>query len=93
MPTEARRRDERLSLRATTQERALIQEAAAASGVDVTSFILSNAVLGARQVLADRNQFVLDDDALAAWEALNDRPARELPGLAALMNRPSPFVE
>lgn len=93
MPAEARRRDERLSLRATARERKLIQDAAAASDVDVTTFILSNALLGAQRVLADRTTFALDADALAAWESLNARPARELPGLAALMRRPSPFAD
>ena len=32
-------------------------------------------------------------EALAAWESINARRARELPGLAALMRRPSPFEE
>lgn len=93
MAIEARKRDERMSLRATAEERKLIKDAAAASGVDATTFVLSNAVLGARRVLADRNRFVLDSDALAVWEAINDRPARELPGLAKLMRRQSPFTE
>ncbi|MDN5860408.1 MAG: DUF1778 domain-containing protein [Pseudonocardia sp.] len=93
MAAEARKRGERLSLRATMEERKLIQDAAAASNVGVTTFILTNAVLGARQVLADRNRFALNEDTLAAWEALNDRPARELPGLARLLARPSPFAE
>jgi uncharacterized protein (DUF1778 family) len=75
------------------EQRKLIKDAAAASGVDATTFILSNAVLGAaRRVLADRNRFVLDPDALAVWEAVDDRPARELPGLAKLMRRQSSFT-
>ncbi|HEX3826344.1 MAG TPA: DUF1778 domain-containing protein [Sporichthyaceae bacterium] len=93
MAEAARRRDERLSLRATAEERRLIQQAAAVSEVDVTTFVLGNALAGARQVLADRDRFVLDADAAAAWESVNDRPARKLPGLAALMKRPSPFVD
>lgn len=91
--SEPRARDERLSLRATAAERRLIRDAAAASNVDLTTFVIGNAVLGARRVLADRQQFALDADALAAWEACNDRPARRLPGLAKLIRRPSPFTE
>jgi hypothetical protein len=42
-------------------------------------------------VLADRNQFTLDRDALDAWESVNEAPARDLPGLRELFDRPSPF--
>jgi hypothetical protein len=44
-------------------------------------------------VVADRDQFDLDAEALAAWEAINARPARDLPGLRRLMERPSPFTD
>jgi hypothetical protein len=43
-------------------------------------------------VLADREQFVLDADAQQEWERINSRPARSLPGLARLLERPSPFA-
>ena len=46
----------------------------------------------ARRLLADRTEFVLSREAADAWEAINRRPARDLPGLRALMERPSPFV-
>jgi hypothetical protein len=44
-------------------------------------------------VLADRDRFELDASAVEGWEAINARPARELPGLAKLMQRRSPFSE
>ena len=47
----------------------------------------------ARRVLADRDTFVLDSDAMAAWDKVNARKARDLPGLRNLMERPSPFAE
>jgi len=46
----------------------------------------------ARRVLADRNEFTLSSEAAEEWEKINDRPARDLPGLQALMARPAPFV-
>ncbi|MCY4481642.1 MAG: DUF1778 domain-containing protein [Spirochaetaceae bacterium] len=70
-----RRRNERIEVRATPEDRALIDRAAAA-----------------RQVLADRTDFVLSPEAAGAWDAINERPARDLPGLRLLMQRPSPFV-
>jgi len=49
--------------------------------------------LAAQRVLADREQFVLDTDAQQEWERINNRPARSLPGLMRLLERPSPFGE
>ncbi|WP_255003128.1 hypothetical protein [Cyanobium sp. HWJ4-Hawea] len=43
-------------------------------------------------MLADREQFLLDADGQKEWERINSRPARNLPGLARLQQRPSPFV-
>ncbi|MFT4189235.1 MAG: DUF1778 domain-containing protein [Aeromicrobium sp.] len=91
--TIARRRNRRMELRTTDEERELIDRAVAASGTDLTDFVVTHVSDAARRVLADRHVFELDDDALAAWEELNDRPARELPGVAALFRRPSPFSE
>jgi uncharacterized protein (DUF1778 family) len=91
--TESRRRNRRLELRATPDERDLIDRAVAATGSDVTEFVVGNAVEAARRVLADRDQFALPADAIEAWEAINARSAQDLPGLRRLMDRPSPFAK
>lgn len=91
--SEARRRDKRLELRTTAQEREIIDRAVVAADTDLTDFVLTNALIAAQRVLADRDRFVLDETALAAWEEINSRPARELPGLRDFMKRPSPFEE
>ena len=93
METVARRRSRRMDLRTTQEERELIERAVAATGTDLTEFVVSHAYDAARRVLADRDRFELDAAALDAWEAVNARPARELPGLAKLMQRRSPFSE
>ncbi len=94
MPPQAtRRRDKRLEVRITSEERVLFDRAVAASGTDLTDFVVANLTVAAQRVLADRTEFVLDDDSLAAWEAVNRRRARDLPGLRALMDRPSPFID
>ena len=93
MATETRRRSRRLELRTTPAERELIDRAVALTETDLTEFVVANAVEAARRALADRDRFELDGEALAAWEAINARRARELPGLAALMRRRSPFAE
>lgn len=90
---EVRRRNRRLELRTTPDERDLIDRAAAATSTGLTEFVVGSAVEAARRVLADRTQFELDPAATQAWEELNTRPARDLPGLRRLMERPSPFAE
>lgn len=94
MTTEGkRRRSERLEVRTTPEDRALIDGAVAASGTDLTEFVVMNLTVAARRVLADRSEFVLDSSFREAWEKINRRRARDLPGLRQLMQRPSPFVD
>lgn len=88
----SRRRSRRLDVRTTPEERELIDRAVAATGTDLTDFVVSSASEAARRVLAERERFTLDADALEAWEEVNARPARDLPGLRRLMDRPSPFA-
>lgn len=71
----------------------MIDRAVAALGTELTDFVVNNLTIAAQRVLADRAEFVLDDQALVAWESVNRRRARDLPGLRALMNRPSPFID
>ena len=93
MPTSPNRlRSERIEVRATPKERALIDRAVAAAGTNATAFVLSSVTTAARRVLADRTEFVLSPEAASAWETINERPARDLPGIRRLMQRPSPFV-
>lgn len=86
-----RTRSERLEVRTTKAERALIDRAVAEQGTDLTEFAISNLMVAARRVLADRTEFALGAESVEAWEAINRRRARELPGLRRLMERPSPF--
>ena len=69
----------RIELRATEDDSDLLDRAAAALGTDRSSFLLAQGRLAAQRVLADR-------------ELINGRPARSLPGLARLLERPSPFA-
>jgi uncharacterized protein (DUF1778 family) len=88
-----RRRSERLEVRTTPEDRALIDRAVEASGTDLTEFVVSNLTVTAHRILADRSEFVLDAESRQAWERVNRRKARDLPGLRDLMQRPSPFTE
>lgn len=88
-----RTRSERLEVRTTPAERSLIDRAVAEQGTDLTEFVVFNLTVAARRILADRTEFVLDSDATEAWESINRRKARDLPGIRTLMERPSPFVD
>lgn len=90
-PTRTRAR--RLEVRTTSEERELIDRAAAASGSDLTSFVVEHLTDAARRVLADRDRFELDPEAAAEWDRINDRAPAELAGLTRLLQRPSPFTE
>ena len=82
----------RIELRATEDDRDLLDRAATALGTDRSSFLLAQGRLAAQRVLADRDFFLLDADAQQEWERINSRPARSLPGLERLLERPSHFV-
>ena len=88
-----RTRSERLEVRTTPQDRALIDRAVAAAQTDLTSFVVSNLTVAANRVLADRTEFILDPAAQAVWDDINDREPQDLLGLRSLMDRPSPFTD
>ncbi len=81
----------RIELRASEGDRELLDRAAVVIGTDRSSFLLNQGRLAAQRVLANREQFVLDQRGLEEWEHINNRPAGELPGLIRLLQRPSPF--
>lgn len=93
MDTKIRRRNRRMDLRTTAEERELIDRAVRASGTDLTDFVITHASEAARRLLANRDRFHLDPSALKQWDDVNNRPARDLPGLRRLMQRRTPFTE
>jgi uncharacterized protein (DUF1778 family) len=83
----------RIELRATEDDRVLLDRAATVLGTDRSSFLLAQGRLAAQRVLADRQHFLLDADAQQEWDRINKRAARSLPGLSRLLERPSPFAQ
>lgn len=83
----------RIELRLSTDQKALIARAARARQQTQSEFMRESLEREARRALADRTQFVLDEEAWRAWEQINERPARELAGLRELIGRPSPFID
>lgn len=87
------RKDDRLELRLDPADRRLLDEAATASSMSVSAFVLTHATEAAREVLADRTSFVLPDERWDAFTELLDRDARPMSGLAAFLARPSVLDE
>jgi len=80
---------ERIGLRATPEQRSLLEAASKSEGSTVTDFVLKYATSAAENVLADRRVFTLDEQRWAEFTQLLDRPEREIPGLRDLMKAPS----
>lgn len=84
-------KSERFAVRLTPEQDALIRHAAEVEGLDLTSFTVRATVAHARDVLADRRHFVIDDAAWTEFNALLDRPVQFKEALAKMFAKPSIF--
>ena len=84
-------RTQRLGLRTTPAQVALIQRAAAVRGKSVTEFVLSSACEKAEQTLLDQRLFMVDEDVWLAFEEALDRPPRLNEALLSLISEPAPW--
>ncbi len=92
-PCMAAVKDSRLAVRLSSQQDALIRHAAEVEGTSITEFTVAAAVSHARDVLADRRVFAIDDAAWGEFLAALDRPVSPKPRLEKLMAEPSVFTE
>lgn len=92
MNTNTRSKSQRINLRATERQEAILRSAAEASHASLTDFILGSAVDHAERILADRRWFTATPEQYDAFVALLDRPV-DTTKLAALAARPSIFDE
>ena len=90
---ETRRKEDRLELRLEPANRRLLDEAAAASAMSTSAFVLSHATAAAQQVLADRTTFVLPAERWDAFVELLARGELPMPGLAAFLSGPGVLDE
>lgn len=81
----------RLELRLQPAQRRLLEEAARASAMSTSAFVVSHATAAAQRVLADRTHFVLPGDRWEAFVSLLDRDEQPMLGLAAFLARPTVF--
>lgn len=74
VPPAAVAKSQRINLRASARQEAILRQAAESANTSLTEFILSNAVAQAERVLADRRWFVVSEQQFADFEKLLDEP-------------------
>jgi uncharacterized protein (DUF1778 family) len=90
---DTQRKNERLGLRASERQRALLIAASQAEGTTVSDFVLRHATRAAEDVLADRRVFMTSAEVWDRFSAALDRPAGDVPGLGELMAAPTVLDE
>ncbi len=78
-------RSNRLGLRTTPAQAALIQIAAETMQKSVTEFVLSSACEKAEQTLLDQRFFMVDEQTWLQFEEALERPAQKKKGLQSLL--------
>ncbi len=82
-------RSERIEIRTTPSNKALLLRAATSSQKNVTEFLLEAGLHAAEEALVDRSLFLLDDAQWAAFQSVLDRPVTIKPRLAGLLREKS----
>jgi uncharacterized protein (DUF1778 family) len=80
---------ERLNLRLTPEQDAVVRRAAEARGESATEYVLRHAVEAAEADLADRRVFVVEDAAWDSLQALISAPPSRPERLVRLLATPS----
>jgi uncharacterized protein (DUF1778 family) len=79
----------RLNLRATKEQRIIIERGATVHGQKMTDFVVSSACEKAEQVLAEQRNFIVSRQKWEAFVEALDRPTVRHVRLSRLMSEPS----
>jgi uncharacterized protein (DUF1778 family) len=88
---EATTRDQAINIRASRQQRELIDRAAQVLGKSRSEFMLETICRQAEDVLINRTFFQLDDDVYFRFSAMLDAPAAPSNELRDLLRRKAPW--
>jgi uncharacterized protein (DUF1778 family) len=86
-------RSDRLQLRITPQQREVIESAAESRQETITDYVIRHAVSAAKNDLADRRYFAIDDAAWVEFNALLTGPPIHKPRLNKLLAQPGPWTD
>jgi uncharacterized protein (DUF1778 family) len=84
-------REHRWNLRVDREEDEIVRAASTAAGTSYSNFVRDAAVTEAQRIMADRTEFILDEEEWRQLNELLDRPPRVPSGLRDLFSRPSVF--
>jgi uncharacterized protein (DUF1778 family) len=84
-------KEDRLQIRINPADKALLERAAAASHLNVSSFVVQAAALKAEEVLAERSSIRLSPEAATAFSEALEEPAQVNDRLAGALRRAPKF--
>lgn len=84
-------KEDRLQIRVNPADKALLERAAAASHLNVSSFVVQAAALKAEEVLAERSSIRLSAEAATAFSEALEKPSEVNDRLAAALRRTRKF--
>ncbi len=84
-------RAETINLRATRNQKSLIDQAAEALGRSRSDFILDTVCREAESVLLDRRYFALTEEAFRKFTTVLDKPPKDNPKLRRLLGSKAPW--
>lgn len=84
-------RGETINIRASREQKALIDQAARAVGRNRSDFMLDTACREAEAVLLDRRYFMLSEEAFRKFNAMLDKPPKDNPKLRRLLSTRAPW--
>lgn len=90
-PKDKTGRGETINLRASQEQKVLIDRAAEALGRSRSDFMLDTACREAESVLLDRRYFALSKDAFKRFTSMLDSPPKDNPKLRRLLQTKSPW--
>jgi len=85
------RRSERIDIRTSRTVKKLLQQTASSAHKNVSEFLLEHGLTAAKETLADRRLFLLNDEQWKAFQTALDRPSMDKPLLEKLLSEPSVF--
>ena len=86
-------RTQKLDLRISPEAKEALVRAAALEQRSLSDFVVQSALTRAEEALADRQRFVLSDEAYDTFVAELDRPPRENSKLKQILAKQSPFED
>jgi len=87
------KKEARLSIRTTQEQKRAIEEAARARQVSASQFVMQSSLQAAEEVLAEQSRFTLSQQQWDEFVTLLDRPARVIPQVRRAAAKNSPFSE